>query len=286
MPGKPGLKGIAKRIGQAALIALAVVFSYTTLSAQSGGRVVFNTPVEQSKVANGLLTIKVKMTGSDIRNYTPENVVVTNNGRSESVAIKNVIVENNYMLVTLDLNGTGLMSTEGGNPVAPSNQPGGTSKFDIVGNLKEITIDNVSGVMSNDNNYNAIIVVEATSNDMTSSAGSVFATQGSNTSGGASGNSNTSRGDDNNIITKDEVQGFVNTYPNPATGSISLRTTNSKLEIKEVTLINAIGAKLATVRPEDAHLLKLDITAYPAGVYFMTIKTNYGDAVKRVVFVN
>lgn len=278
MPAKQGLKGISRGLKLIAF-AFVFVFSYTTVLAQSDGRISFSMTGYHDKIVNGLMTIKLRLNGADISRFKPEDITVSSNGRTESVPVKTMVMDGEYMLVTVDLTGVT-------NPGAPGVDPAVLSKFNLYGNLKEITIDNVSGVTSTTDNYNAIAVPEVSITG-TIEEGSSYGVRQNNTVGGsASDNSNSSRGNDDGIITKDEVQGFVNSYPNPATGSISLRTTNNKVEFKEITLINAIGAKLATVKAEDEHLIKMDTSMYPSGVYFITIKTNYGDAVKRVVFVN
>lgn len=278
VPAKQGLKGISAGLKLVA-IALVFVFSYTTTLAQSDGRISFNMTGYHDKIVNGHMTIKLRLNGADISRFKPEGLTVSSNGRTESVPVKTMVMQGDYMLVTVDLTGV----TNPGNPGA---EPVILSKFDLYGNLKEITIDNVSGVTSTTDNYNAIAVPEVSITG-TVEEGSSYGVHQNNTAGGsASDNSNSSRGNDDGIITKDEVQGFVNTYPNPATGSISLRTTNNKVEFKEITLINAIGSRLATIKAEDEHLIKMDTSIYPSGVYFITIKTNCGDAVKRVVFVN
>lgn len=287
MPGKPGLSGMAQRIKHLALVAIALVFSYTTVVAQSGGRIMFNTPVELSKITNGMVTVKIKLDGASINNYTPETVSVSANNRTETVAIKTMVIEGDYMLLTVDLNGTSLMLGTSGGGTGTPDQPAGTSKFDLMGNLKEITIDNVSGVMSNETNYNATIAVDASVIGGMDAGSSNGVRQNNVVTGGASNdNTNSSRGDDN-IITKDEVQGFVNAYPNPARDNMKLRTTNPQLIITEVTLINAIGSKLAVLHPDaDGHIVNIETGLYPAGVYFLQVKTNSGDAVKRIVIVN
>ena len=285
LPGKPGLSGIAKSVKQLAVVAIVLVFSYTTAVAQTGGRIMFNTPFELNKVANGMVIVKIKLEGADIKNYTPETVAININNRTETVPIKTMVIQGDYIVLTIDLSGTSLMLGTGVGGSNLPNQPEGTSKLELTGNLKEITIDNVSGVIPNDDSYNAIILADATVigvNDPNASNG----VRPFNNTGNSDTNYNSSRGD-NNIITKDEVQGFVNAYPNPAHDNMKIRTTNPKLIITEVVLINAIGSRLAVLHPDDdGHVVNIETGLYPAGVYFLQVKTNSGDAVKRIVIVN
>lgn len=280
-------KGLLQNVsaGLKSLTVLAFVFTYTTGFAQSGA---FSTPVPQEDLQKGTIEVTLKTEKGNITNYQPQNFTININGRTQQVPIKSQVIKGDYMLVALDVSNVGTDDVN----VSPINGGGtyGSSggKLTLFGNLKEITIDNVSGVIQdNDAGTASVIVVDIKSVTAEQSGSGVSGAFASPNIGGTDNNGTSgSRSDD--IITKDEVQGFVKAFPNPARGSVKINTTHSKLTITEVTMLSAIGSKVMTQRPDDldGHLMTIDTQNIPAGIYFLAIKTNMGDAVKRIVVVD
>lgn len=280
-------KGLLQNVsaGLKSLTVLAFVFTCTTGFAQSGA---FSTPVSQEDLQKGTIEVTLKTEKGNITNYQPQNFTININGRTQQVPIKSQVIKGDYMLVALDVSNVGTDDVN----VSPINGGGtyGSSggKLTLFGNLKEITIDNVSGVIQdNDAGTASVIVVDIKSVTAEQSGSGVNGAFASPNIGGTDNNGTSgSRSDD--IITKDEVQGFVKAFPNPARGSVKINTTHSKLTITEVTMLSAIGSKVMTQRPDDldGHLMTIDTQNIPAGIYFLAIKTNMGDAVKRIVVVD
>jgi hypothetical protein len=280
-------KGLLQNVsaGLKSLTVLAFVFTCTTGFAQSGA---FSTPVSQEDLQKGTIEVTLKTEKGNITNYQPQNFTININGRTQQVPIKSQVIKGDYMLVALDVSNVGTDDVN----VSPINGGGtyGSSggKLTLFGNLKEITIDNVSGVIQdNDAGTASVIVVDIKSVTAEQSGSGVSGAFASPNIGGTDNNGTSgSRSDD--IITKDEVQGFVKAFPNPARGSVKINTTHSKLTITEVTMLSAIGSKVMTQRPDDldGHLMTIDTQNIPAGIYFLAIKTNMGDAVKRIVVVD
>lgn len=273
-----GLKGIAL---------MACVFTYTGSFAQSN--VSFTAPVNASDVQRGTIDIAIKVENRGTKSYTPSTFAVNIDGETYNAPIKSVLIEGEYMQISLDASSFKNVSLN--NSTNDGVTPGGTiggSKLSLIGNLKEITIDNVSGVMQDDDQGTAsILVVDLkmiTDTGDNSGVGSSFAVRPNNDN--TTKSNGNGRSDD--IITKDEVQGFVKAFPNPARGSFKINTTHSKLIIQEVTVISAIGSKITTIQPSeaDAHLVQVDTNNIPAGIYFVAVKTNMGEAVKRIVLVD
>jgi len=282
MFGSKLAKGIAA--GLKGITLMAFVFTCTTGFAQSGS---FSVPLTQEDLQKGTIEVTLKTEKGNITNYQPQNFTIQLGDRTQEVSIKSQVIKGDYMLVTVDASG---LATDDITIIPIGGNGGyGSGRINLLGNLKEITIDNVSGVIQNDDAGSAsVIVVDIKSVTAThSGSGTSGAFANPNTNGGdAEGHNGGSREDD--IITKDEVQGFVKTYPNPARGSVKINTTHSKLTIIEVTMLSAIGSKVKTQRPDDldGHLMTIDTENVPAGIYFLAIKTNMGDAVKRIVVVN
>jgi Secretion system C-terminal sorting domain len=272
-----GLKGIAL---------MACVFTYTGSFAQSN--VSFTAPVNPTDVQRGTIDIAIKVENRGTKNYTPSTFAVNVDGVTYSTPIKSVLKEGEYMLISLDASSFKNVSLNNStnNGINTGGNIGG-SKLTLIGNLKEITIDNVSGVMQDDDPGSASILVvdlkTITETGDDSGMGSSFAVRPNEN---ATKNNGNGRADD--IITKDEVQGFVKAFPNPARGSFKINTTHSKLIIQEVTVISAIGSKITTIQPSetDAHIVQVDTNNIPAGIYFVAVKTNMGEAVKRIVLVD
>lgn len=287
MFGKRVLQGISA--GLKSLTVTAFVFTCTTGFAQSGS---FSVPITQEDLQKGTIELTLKTEKGNISNFVPENFVINVNGHTRSVPIKAQVINGDYMLVSVDA--TGLATDDVTiTPVNGGGTYGGNGgRINLLGNLKEITIDNVSGVIQdNDAGTASVVVVDIKSVTATHSGSGVTNGAFANPSIGGNGtrdNAGNSADVREDIITKDEVQGFVKAYPNPARGSVKINTTHSKLTIVEVTMLSAIGSKIMTQRPDDldGHLMTIDTQNVPAGIYFLAIKTNMGDAVKRIVVVD
>lgn len=69
----------------------------------------------------------------------------------------------------------------------------------------------------------------------------------------------------------------IELYPNPTTGQFFLEAGNSK--VLQVELYNAMGQLLFTQND----LTQLDITDFPAGIYYVAVATPTGTAMKKIV---
>lgn len=281
MPGKLGLNGMAHVAKGIAVMALACLFSYTTASAQTARTVPFSAEVPAGSIQSGVLNVTLKMEHGDISKFTTESVKLTQGDKSKLVPIRSLIIQGDYAIISLDV--TGVDFDNGGNDNSTPN------RIDLIGNLKEITIDNVSGVKQEDDPGSFSVVVIDVANMATTYTGgysSPAMTGNPNNTGAHTTGNGGGRTDD--IITKDEVQGFVSTFPNPARNVVKIKSSHSKVDIQEVTIISAIGTKVSTqpVNSGDNHLVSVDINSIPSGMYFLSIKTNMGDVVKRIVVVD
>lgn len=288
MPGKLGLKGIAHVAKGIAVMALACVFSYTTATAQTARTVPFSVEVPAGSIQNGVLNITLKMEHGDISKFTADNVRLTQGDREKTLPIRSLIMQGDYALLSLDVQNVEFLTLNTSN--AGGNHGNTPNRIDLIGNLKEITIDNVSGVKQEDDPGSFSVVVIDVANMATTYTGGGYnspAMTGNPQNTGAGNGTNTG-GRTDDIITKDEVQGFVSTYPNPARNVVKIKSSHSKIEIQEVTIISAIGTKVSTqlANDGDGHLVSVDINSIPSGMYFLSIKTNLGDVVKRIVVVD
>jgi len=283
MFGKGLLQGITA--GLKSLTALAFVFTCTTGFAQNGS---ISSPVTVGDIQKGTIELTLKTEKGNITNYQPQNFTININGRTQEVPIKSQVIKGDYMLVSLDV--TNLATDDVTiTPVNGGGTIGGSGgKLTLFGNLKEITIDNVSGVIQDNDAGSASVIVVDIKSVTADNSGSGVSGAFANPYVSGTDNNGTSGSRSDDIITKDEVQGFVKAYPNPARGSVKINTTHSKLSITEVTMLSAIGSKVMTQRPDDldGHLMTIDTQNVPAGIYFLAIKTNMGDAVKRIVVVD
>jgi hypothetical protein len=76
----------------------------------------------------------------------------------------------------------------------------------------------------------------------------------------------------------------VNLYPNPATTTLTL-TTEQTLKNAELKIINAIGQEVYHSTPDsyrdDIHHSTFDISQFPQGLYYLTLKSAEGTATKK-----
>ncbi|MCG2419943.1 T9SS type A sorting domain-containing protein, partial [Aequorivita sp. F47161] len=73
-------------------------------------------------------------------------------------------------------------------------------------------------------------------------------------------------------------------YPNPATIEVILNLPNPRFDGLVVTVANNLGQVLERKELlENTTLIKLDVSGYAAGVYFVTLKAGNGIATKKLV---
>ena len=287
MPGKQGLKGIARVAKGIAVMALACVFSYTTATAQTARTVPFSVEIPEGTIQNGILNVTLKMEHGDISKFTAESVRLTQGGKEKTVSVRSLIMKGEYAILSLDIAGVDFLA---GNDNGLNGADNITEhRMNLIGNLKEITIDNVSGVKQDGDPGSYSVVVIDVANIATTYTGgynSPAMTGNPNNTGSSNGSNTGGRTDD--IITKDEVQGFISAFPNPARNVVKIKSSHNKVEIQEVTIISAIGTKVSTqvANSADGHLVSVDINSIPSGMYFLSVKTNLGDVVKRIVVVD
>jgi hypothetical protein len=84
-------------------------------------------------------------------------------------------------------------------------------------------------------------------------------------------------------INEKDLYKLISVYPNPTTGE--LRITNYELRITDIEVFDIYGRKqrhVSRVTRHDCHEI-IDISGLSAGIYFVKIKTDAGEVVKKVV---
>ena len=79
-------------------------------------------------------------------------------------------------------------------------------------------------------------------------------------------------------ISDKEINHLITVYPNPTTGE--LRIENGELRISNVEIFDSFGRKLTTYHYP---LITINISHFPAGVYFLRISTEVGEVIKKVL---
>ena len=77
----------------------------------------------------------------------------------------------------------------------------------------------------------------------------------------------------NSIGATEDLMSQLSMYPNPTTGSVTLRF--GTLEVDEVTVQDALGRVITTLYPEDAEL-RISLEEQPAGMYMIRVRTATG----------
>jgi hypothetical protein len=76
----------------------------------------------------------------------------------------------------------------------------------------------------------------------------------------------------------------ITMYPNPATNAVFLKLPNNGFNGLLVTVTNNLGQVLETKEPlENTAVIPLDVSAYPAGIYFVTLKSGKDTTTKKLV---
>jgi len=88
-----------------------------------------------------------------------------------------------------------------------------------------------------------------------------------------------------------EWKSLINIYPNPTTGELIIQS--SKFKVQGVEVYDVMGKKFPSVIPNAVRNLEqyelkpdgvvIDLTLFPAGIYFVKVLTENGDVVKKVV---
>ncbi len=77
----------------------------------------------------------------------------------------------------------------------------------------------------------------------------------------------------NSIGAMEDLMSQLSMYPNPTTGSVTLRF--GTLEVEQVTVQDALGRVITTLYPEDAEL-RISLEEQPAGMYMIRVRTATG----------
>ncbi len=72
----------------------------------------------------------------------------------------------------------------------------------------------------------------------------------------------------------------INLLPNPSAGLVQIETPD--LKIQQIELLSPNGQRRANWQIQDENVAKIDLGAFPAGIYFIRISTSSGVAVRRL----
>ncbi|MBL0235377.1 MAG: T9SS type A sorting domain-containing protein [Saprospiraceae bacterium] len=70
----------------------------------------------------------------------------------------------------------------------------------------------------------------------------------------------------------------INIYPNPSGGRLNIEMVNTKIE--RLDIYNSQGSKLK-LDDQIKTSYRIDLTQYPEGIYFIQVKTSYGNFTKK-----
>ena len=80
-------------------------------------------------------------------------------------------------------------------------------------------------------------------------------------------------------VEENDADGFATLHPNPTTGMVTVTGEN----LRQAELLNMLGQKVLTERGEGDEL-QIDLTALPAGVYFVNVTDDEGrKCVRKVI---
>ena len=76
-----------------------------------------------------------------------------------------------------------------------------------------------------------------------------------------------------------EFENNFEVYPNPVENVLYI---NAKENIKEVNVYNVVGVMMTTVNGQQT-TVSVDMNGYKSGIYFVEIKTEKGNLIKKIV---
>lgn len=87
--------------------------------------------------------------------------------------------------------------------------------------------------------------------------------------------------EDCTFINEASFDNYYKMFPNPASETITIQCANGAPQDATVTLLNMVGQTLLQI-PFSGHVM-LDVSAYPAGLYCITVQSGQKIAGKRIV---
>lgn len=84
-------------------------------------------------------------------------------------------------------------------------------------------------------------------------------------------------------INETPAQNLIGLYPNPGKGQVNLDFSPAEIEIERIDIYNSFGSLINKLESPDSDISKIDLTEHENGIYFLTIYTNKGIAVKKLV---
>ncbi|MDR2971083.1 MAG: T9SS type A sorting domain-containing protein, partial [Bacteroidales bacterium] len=84
-----------------------------------------------------------------------------------------------------------------------------------------------------------------------------------------------------NVGVEEYGAGEVEVFPNPTTGE--LRVTSYELQVTSIEVFDIYGRAVSTHYSLLTTYYSIDISLFPAGIYFVKITTDAGMVVKKVV---
>ena len=74
---------------------------------------------------------------------------------------------------------------------------------------------------------------------------------------------------------------IFSTYPNPTSTSFTIKSNDINAIILNLDLFDIQGMKLLSITPK-ANQITIDIENYPAGIYFLVVRTDSTNIIYRV----
>jgi len=85
-------------------------------------------------------------------------------------------------------------------------------------------------------------------------------------------------------ISENIDENSISLSPNPASNFVNLKLDIPANENTEITIFNAVGDKMKMIKRElnQSHL-KIDVTDYPSGIYYVSVSYNGGKVTKKFI---
>jgi len=84
-------------------------------------------------------------------------------------------------------------------------------------------------------------------------------------------------------IAENDLDTYISVFPNPVKEKLGIFSSSDILKSSVISLRNSLGEEVVKIKNENQDQAELNVSQYPNGVYFLSIQSEAGSAVKKII---